>query len=98
MLNRVQQKYLKKYSHQLKPVFQIGKNGESSLQIDAILEYLEIHEIVKVSVLNNAPDTKDFYAQVLENHGMEVVSVVGRIITVYKYSSNEDKKSKLRLP
>lgn len=97
MLNRDQIKYLKKHSHTLKPVFQIGKAGESEDQLRAIEDYLYIHEIVKITILNNTPNDRKHYVEVLEKRGITVVSLIGKIITAYKYSDNEDKKSNLRL-
>lgn len=98
MLNREQIKYLKKKSHSLKPVFQIGKSGESVEQLQSIDDYLYVHEIVKITVLNNSPMERDYYVKVLENRGIFVVSLVGKVITAYKYSENKNKKSELRLP
>ncbi len=98
MLKREQIKYLRKYSHSLKPVFQIGKGGENFDQLNSIEEYLAIHEIVKVSILNNAPEGKDYYVEVLEDAGFEIVNAIGKTITVYKHSNNENKKSRIKLP
>ncbi len=98
MLNREQIKYLRKYAHKLKPVFQIGKGGENFDQINSIEEYLHIHEIVKVSILNNAPEDRDYYADVFRDSGFEVINVIGKTITVYKHSDNENKKSRIKLP
>lgn len=98
MLNRVQIKYLRKYTHSLKPVFQIGKAGESYEQLKSIDEYLNVYEVAKISVLNNAPEDKKYYADILENAGFEIVNVIGRTITVYKFSHNPEKKSFIRLP
>ncbi len=96
MLSRDQIKYLKKHSHSMKPVFQIGKAGESEKQIQAIVEYLEIYELVKISISKNAPNDKDYYAQIFEEHGVEIVNKIGRVITVCMRSDSEKKKSTLR--
>ncbi len=98
MLNRSQIKYLRKYSHSLKPVFQIGKSGENYEQIKSIHEYLDVYEIVKISVLQNAPDDIKYYAEILAESGIEIVNTIGRTITVYKFSHNPNKKSEIRLP
>ncbi len=98
MLKREEIKYLRKYAHKLKPVFQIGKGGESFDQINSIEEYLYIHEIVKVSILNNAPEDRDYYVDVMREAGFEIVNVIGKTITVYKQSDNENKKSRIKLP
>ncbi|MFV0424287.1 MAG: YhbY family RNA-binding protein [Bacilli bacterium] len=98
MLNREQIKYLRKYAHKLKPVFQVGKSGESFDQLNSIEEYLAIHEIVKVSILNNAPEERDYYVDVLDEAGFEIVNVIGKTITIYKHSDNENKKSRVKLP
>lgn len=98
MLNREQIKYLRKYAHKLKPVFQIGKGGENNDQINSIEEYLSIHEIVKISILNTAPEDKSYYVNILEDSGFEIINAIGKTITVYKHSDNENKKSRIKLP
>ncbi|MFV0498516.1 MAG: YhbY family RNA-binding protein [Bacilli bacterium] len=98
MLNRNQIKYLRKYVHKFKVVFQIGKDGESQDQLESIDQYLSVHEIVKISILNNAPEDKNYYVDVLGEAGFEIVNVIGKTITVYKKSNREDKKSKIILP
>lgn len=97
MLNRDEIKYLRKYAHKLKPVFQIGKGGENLDQINSIKEYLAIHEIVKISILNNAPEDRSYYVDVLKEF-FEIVNVIGKTITVYQHSDNENKKSRIKLP
>ena len=54
MLNPKQKAYLKSLAHPLKPTFQIGKDGLNENMLHDILNYLNKHELMKVSILQNS--------------------------------------------
>ena len=54
MLTSKQRAYLKSISNKLDPVFQIGKSGLSASQISQVDDYLRVHEIMKIRVLDNS--------------------------------------------
>jgi RNA-binding protein len=88
MLTNKEKSYLRKKTNKLKANFQVGKDGVSTTQVDSILEYLEKHEVVKVSVLQNCLyEVKDI-ADVFAKNRIEVVQVIGRVIVLYKESKN----------
>lgn len=86
MLTNKEKNYLRKKTNKLKANFQVGKEGVNEMQVLSILDYLEKHEIVKVSVLQNCLyDVKDI-AGIFEQNKIEVVQVIGRVIVLYKES------------
>ena len=58
-----QRRYLRSLAHNLKPVFQIGKEGVNDNLIAQIDDYLEIHELLKVSILQNSSEDKNEAAE-----------------------------------
>ena len=51
MLTGKQKRYLRSLANKERAVFQIGKDGLSYNIFSAIDDYLEVHEIIKVSLL-----------------------------------------------
>lgn len=86
-----QKRYLRAMAHDLKPKFQIGKDGVNNNMVEAILEYLELHELVKVNMLQNCEMEKDDVSTVFENEEIDVVQVIGNTFVLYKEShSNKE--------
>ncbi|CAD2076182.1 ribosome assembly RNA-binding protein YhbY [Phocicoccus pinnipedialis] len=90
-----QRRYLRSIAHNLKPVFQIGKDGVNDNLISQIDDYLEIHEILKVSILQNSPEDKNDVAEklALGTHA-HVAQIIGKTIVLYR-ESKENKEIKL---
>ena len=83
-----QKSYLRGLAHELKPVFQIGKDGINDNMLTDIRNYLNKHELMKISVLQNCNDEMDELALTLEECGFTVVQVIGKTIVVYMKSKN----------
>lgn len=78
-------KYLKKEAHDLKPIFQIGKEGISENLLEGLDLALSAHELVKVNVLKTAPNTKEqLIERILLSLGCELVDSIGRVIVIYR--------------
>ena len=86
MLTSNQKRQLKAMANRLNATFQVGKDGVNSNMIIDILNYLKKHELMKVSILQNCPQTKDEVASALECDGIEVVQIIGKTIVLYKHS------------
>ena len=81
---------LRALAHDAKTVVQLGKGGISESVMTQTREHLYHMELIKVKVLQNA----DFSAKEVGNDfaaslEAEIVSIIGGIITLYKFS---DKK------
>lgn len=90
-----QRRYLRSIAHNLKPVFQIGKEGVNDNLIAQIDDYLKIHELLKVSILQNSSEDKNEAAEKLaEGTNSHVAQVIGKTIVLYR-ESKENKEIKL---
>ncbi|PXW91599.1 RNA-binding protein [Streptohalobacillus salinus] len=88
MLTGKQKRYLRKTSHPLRPIFQVGKEGVNENMLIQINEALEKRELIKVNVLQNCPEDKDDVKEaILEGTEAELVQMLGNVITLYKLSA-----------
>lgn len=90
MLNPKQKAYLKGLAHPLKACFQIGKEGLSENLRTDLLNYLNKHELMKVSILNNSSVTLTEIEQFLSEVEIELVQKIGHILVLYKHSNTVD--------
>ena len=91
-----QRAYLRGLANSITAIFQIGKGGISDNQVTQVSEALEARELIKISVLENAPDfAKDLGVEIAERTNAELVQVVGNKIILYK---PRKKDSKIVLP
>lgn len=85
MLNSKQRAYLKSVASKLDPVFQVGKGGVSKEQAEGIAQYLKVHEIVKIKVLENSLYTaKEAAQEIADLTESEIVIVIGSKAVLFK--------------
>lgn len=81
---------LRALGHHLRPVVQIGHQGVTPAVVEATSRALEDHELVKVKVLESAPQDRFATARGLaEATASELVQVLGRTILLYRPSTKE---------
>lgn len=91
MITSSQRAKLRSLAQKINPIFQIGKNGIGDNQVKDICLALELHELIKISVLRNAEaDTKDMLDEICQKTGAEPVTVIGNKIVIYKRSTRDD--------
>lgn len=91
-----QRAYLRGLANPLTAIFQIGKNGLNDNLIKQVDDALEARELIKLSVLETAPDDNRTLAEALATSTNSVlVQVVGNKITLYR---TKKKNSKIQLP
>ena len=95
MLSGKQKSYLRSEAHHLQPIFQIGKGGLTEHIIKQIEDALEARELIKVSILQNCEEDKNEIAEKLQDAGIEVAQVIGKILVLYKESKE---KKRIVLP
>lgn len=96
MLTGKQKRFLRSEAHHLNPIFQVGKSGVNENMVKQIAEALEARELIKVSVLQNCEiDKEEVAEQLCKEIEAELVQMIGKIIVLYKQST-ENKK--LQLP
>ena len=83
---------LRAKAHHLRPIASIGKGGISDDFISNIDISLEALELIKVNILQNCDIPAEEAAQELSKRTRsEVVQVVGKKITLYRYSHTKNK-------
>lgn len=91
-----QRAYLRGQANTLEPIFQIGKTGLSENLLTQLSDALEARELIKISVLETAPDTAKSLANDIANSiDTEVIQVIGSKITLFR---QKKKDSRYTLP
>lgn len=85
-LSSKQRAHLRGLAHALRPVAHIGKEGVTPASVRALRQTFDTHELMKVRVLEAAPQSarETAYAIASEIDGAVVVQVVGRNATLYR--------------
>lgn len=85
MITTKQRAFLKSMASSMQPAFQVGKGGVNPAQIAQIDDYLRVHEIVKIKVLNNSLYTaKEAAEEISGEINAEVVQVIGSKAVLFK--------------
>lgn len=91
-----QRAYLRSLSSTISAIFQIGKNGLNDNLIKQVNDALEARELIKLSVLETAPDSNNSLANELAIKTDSIlVQVIGNKITLYR---PRKENSKIVLP
>ncbi len=91
-----QRAYLRSLSNKLTPIFQIGKNGSSDNFIKQIDDALEARELIKITILETAPEEHLLLANsIAEQTNSNLVQIVGNKITLYRAKK---KNPRIELP
>ncbi len=81
---------LRSAAHHLEPIINVGKDSLTPEVTEAINEALEARELIKVGVLKNCmDDPKEIAQAVAERTRSQVVQVMGKKITLYRYNSKK---------
>ena len=88
MLTPKQKAYLKSLANKVPATFQIGKEGLSDNLLTDVLNYLNRHEIIKISVLQNSDVEDEEIIEFFESAHIEFVQKIGRQVVLYKHSDN----------
>ena len=85
-LSSSQRATLRRLAHHIKPTVHIGKGGFSPAVRLTVEEALSNAELLKVRVLEGAPESPREAAQALADQidGVLVVQVMGRVATLYR--------------
>ena len=85
-LTSKQRATLRGLAHDLKPMLHVGKEGVTEAGVASAVEALRTRELLKVRVLEAAPDVPRALGEALaaEIDGAEVVAVTGRTVVVYR--------------
>jgi RNA-binding protein len=76
---------LRAAGHTLTPVVQVGKLGMTNAVLGQVSRALLDHELIKVKLGSECPETRFEVAEVLAAHpGVKVVQILGRILLLYQ--------------
>ena len=85
--NRVK---LRSLAMNLKPIYQVGKDGITSNLIEGLNLALEAHELIKISVLKTvAAPLKQIAYDLASATNSELIQVIGRQIVLYRQSKKQ---------
>lgn len=90
MLTVKQKVKLRSLAMNLKPIYQIGKDGITNNLIEGLSLALEAHELIKVSVLKtvSAP-LKQIALDITSATHSELIQIIGRQVVLYKKSKKQ---------
>lgn len=84
--------YLRSLANQVETIFQIGKSGISDNLIKQLDDALEARELIKITVLETAPEyANDMANEIAQKTRSTVVQVMGRKITLYRKKKKDSK-------
>lgn len=87
-----QRAYLRGLANSLQPIFQIGKSGLSDNLMKQLDDALEARELIKISVLETAPDNVKSLGEEIANATNSIcVQTVGSKITLYRAKKKDAK-------
>ena len=86
---------LRSAAHHLDPIINVGKDSLTPEVTQAIDEALEARELIKVGVLKNCMDDPKEIAQIVADRThSQVVQVMGKKITLYRYNRKKHANDK----
>lgn len=84
--------YLRGIANSMDAIFQVGKAGITDNLIKQIDDALEARELIKITVLETAPEFANETSEKLaQSTNSTVVQVVGKKITLYRKNEKESK-------
>lgn len=84
--------YLRGLANSIDPIFQVGKGGISGNLITQLSDALEARELIKISVLETAPESaKNLGIEIAEKTNSTLVQVVGNKITLFRQKKKDSK-------
>ena len=93
-MNSKDRAYLRSLANTVEPILQVGKSGITDNLIKQVNDALEARELIKITVLETAPeDAKETAIKLSSNSNSVVVQVLGRKITLYRKRKKDSKIS-----
>jgi len=91
MINSGQRAKLRSMAQTLNPIFHVGKNGINDNFVKDVQTALDIHELIKISVLRNSDlNAKESMAMLCDATGAEPVTAIGSKFVIYRRSTRDD--------
>ncbi len=93
VLRGKQKRFLRSKAHNLRPLFQIGKEGLSENWLENVNDAIEKRELLKVTILQNSLVSTDEVSEFVEKHSaITVVQKIGHVLVLYKKSADKENR------
>ena len=90
MLTVKQKVALRSMAMNLKPIYQIGKDGITQNLIEGLSLALEAHELIKISILKTVSEPlKQIALDISAATHSELIQIIGRQVVLYKRSKKQ---------
>ena len=87
-----QRAYLRSLANKIDAIFQVGKNGLNDNLIKQLNDALEARELIKITVLETAPDSaKNLAVEISKKTNSLVIQVLGSKITLFRQKEKDSK-------
>ncbi len=87
-----QRAYLRGFANKIEPIFQVGKGGVTDVLVEQLSDALEARELIKITVLKNAPDyARDIADEIAEKTNSDVIQVIGNKIVLFRQRKEKSK-------
>ncbi|MEP7198782.1 MAG: YhbY family RNA-binding protein [Chloroflexota bacterium] len=96
-LTNPQRQYLRKLSHSLKPIVQIGKGGLTDTMRASVEQVLLAHELMKLKFVGSKEEKGALIAALVADTRSELVMAIGNTAVLYRQHPQKDKR-KIALP
>jgi RNA-binding protein len=88
-----QKRFLRANANRIRPIFEVGKNGLSTVWLDEIQKALDTRELIKINVLQNSTATVDDIKDYIETKSdVTVVQTIGKTLVLFKPSKDTNKQ------
>jgi RNA-binding protein len=87
-----QRKYLRKISHDIKPVVQVGRQGLSDLVIAKVNQELAAHELIKVKFVDFQDQKHELTDELVAQSDSTLVRLIGNVAILYRQHPEADKR------
>lgn len=82
-----QARHLRALGHKLKPIVMVGKEAVTEKLVVSCKEQLDVHELIKVKILESCPlDRKEVATELAQKTGASIAQILGRTILIYRPS------------
>lgn len=93
-LSLAHKKHLKRLAHDIKPLVQIGQKGVTETLIEAVLQAIIAHELIKIKFLDFKDEKLVLINEIVEKTQSNLVAIIGHVAILYK--QNPEKESLIK--
>lgn len=92
-LSQGQRQYLRKLAHDLRPAVHVGKNGLTDTVIAEVAQALELHELIKVKLLDPGDERKQLAELLAESSDSSLIYLIGNTVILYREQPDPDRRT-----